>query len=65
MGSFFSGIDEYRGTDQEKKIAKKDKEEAIGILEETIKGLKDSEVINNKLTKALEVALNSLWAEDK
>lgn len=51
-------------TDPEKKIAKKDKEEAIGILEETIKGLKDSEV-NNKLTEALEVALNSLRTEDE
>lgn len=49
-------------TDPEKEIAKKDKEEAIGILEETIKGLKDSEV-NNKLTEALEVALNSLKGE--
>ena len=50
--------------DPEKEIVKKDEEEAIGILEETIKGLKNSGV-NNKLTEALEVALNSLRTEDK
>lgn len=45
--------------DPEKEVMKKETEEAVGILEETIKGLKDSGV-NNKLTGALEVALNSL-----
>lgn len=49
--------------DPEKEAMKKETEEAVGILEGTIKGLKDSEVINNKLTKALEVALNSLKGE--
>lgn len=42
----------------------KETEEAVGILEETIKGLKDSGV-NNKLTEALEVALDSLRTEDE
>ena len=43
---------------------KKETEEAVGILEGTIKGLKDSG-INNKLTEALKVALDSLRTEDK
>lgn len=45
--------------DPEKEAMKKETEEAVGILEETIKGLKDSDV-NNILTEALEVALNNL-----
>lgn len=49
-------------TDPEKEAMKKETEEAVGILEETIKGLKDSGV-NNKLTEALEVALDSLKGE--
>lgn len=50
--------------DPEKEAMKKETEEAVGILEGTIKGLKDSG-INNKLTEALEVALNSLRTEDE
>ena len=50
--------------DSEKEAMKKETEEAVGILEGTIKGLKDSG-INNKLTEALEVALNSLRTEDE
>lgn len=50
--------------DPEKEAMKKETEEAVGILEGTIKGLKDSS-INNKLTEALEVALNSLRTEDE
>lgn len=50
--------------DPEKEAMKKETEEAVGILEGTIKGLKDSG-INNKLTEALEVALNSLRMEDE
>ena len=50
--------------DPEKEAMKKETEEAVGILEGTIKGLKDSG-INNKLTEALEVALDSLRTEDK
>lgn len=48
--------------DPEKEAMEKETEEAVGILEETIKGLKDSGV-NNKLTEALEVALDSLKGE--
>lgn len=48
--------------DPEKEAMKKETEEVVGILEETIKGLKDSGV-NNKLTEALEVALDSLKGE--
>lgn len=48
--------------DPEKEAMKKETEEAVGILEETIKGLKDSGV-NNKLTEALEVALDNLKGE--
>lgn len=50
--------------DPEKEAMEKETEEAVGILEETIKGLKDSGV-NNKLTEALEVALDSLRMEDE
>lgn len=50
--------------DPEKEAMKKETEEVVGILEGTIKGLKDSGV-NNKLIEALEVALNSLRTEDK
>lgn len=50
--------------DPEKEAMEKETEEAVGILEETIKGLKDSGV-NNKLTEALEVALDSLRTEDE
>ena len=46
----------------EKEAMKKETEEAVGILEGTIKGLKDSG-INNKLTEALKVALDSLKGE--
>lgn len=49
-------------TDPKKEAMKKETEEAVGILEGTIKGLKDSGV-NNKLTEALEVALDSLKGE--
>lgn len=48
--------------DPEKEAMKKETEEAVGILEGTIKGLKDSG-INNKLTEALKVALDSLKGE--
>ncbi len=50
--------------DPEKEAMEKETETAVGILEETIKGLKDSGV-NNKLAEALEVALNSLRREDE
>lgn len=50
--------------DPEKEAMEKETEETVGILEETIKGLKDSGV-NNKLTEALEVALHNLRTEDK
>ena len=49
-------------TDPKKEAMKKETEEAVGILEGTIKGLKDSGV-NNKLTEALEVALDNLKGE--
>lgn len=48
--------------DPEKEAMKKETEEAVGILEGTIKGLKDSG-INNKLIEALKVALDSLKGE--